>query len=63
MGHVVPLLIFVGITYIAPLVMMLMRTIHDPVAADSLLETLALPREWDGEGMHLEAADEARSAS
>ena len=50
LGLVAPLLIFVGVTFVAPLVTMLMRSVHDPVVADALPETLALLDAWDGEG-------------
>ena len=49
LGLVAPLLIFVGVTFVAPLVTMLMRSVHDPVVADALPETLALLEAWDGE--------------
>ena len=51
-----------AVGHVAPLVTMLMRTVYDPVVADSLPETLALPRERDGKGVPLEAVYEARSA-
>ncbi len=56
---VVPLLLFIGITFLAPLGMMLLRSVHDPVVADALPETLAVLGEWDGEGLPPEAAYEA----
>ena len=48
---VAPLLIFIGVTFVAPLATMLMRSVHDPVVADALPETLALLEAWDGEGI------------
>ena len=58
---VAPLLIFVGVTFIAPLVTMLVRSVHDPVVADALPETLALLEEWEGEGLPAEAVYETAS--
>ena len=48
---VAPLLIFIGVTFVAPLATMLTRSVHDPVVADALPETLALLEAWDGEGI------------
>ena len=56
---VVPLLLFIGVTFLAPLGMMLVRSVHDPVVADALPETLEVLREWEGEGVPAEAAYEA----
>ncbi len=50
LGLVAPLLIFVGVTFVAPLATMLVRSVHDPVVADALPETLALLDAWDGRG-------------
>ncbi|MYD14728.1 MAG: ABC transporter permease [Gemmatimonadetes bacterium] len=58
LGLVAPLLIFVGVTFIAPLATMLTRSVHDPVVADALPETLALLRDWDGDGLPAEAVYE-----
>ncbi len=54
-GLVLPLLAFIGLTFIAPLATMLVRSVYDPVVADALPETLALLRQWDGEGTPGEA--------
>ena len=43
-----PLIAFVGVTFIAPLVVMLVRSVHDPLVAEAMPETLAMLREWDG---------------
>ncbi|MDE2731975.1 MAG: ABC transporter permease [Bacteroidota bacterium] len=56
LGLVAPLLLFIGVTFIAPLGTMLMRSVHDPVVADALPETLAQLKSWDGEGLPPEAA-------
>ena len=56
---VLPLLVFLGVTFLAPLGTMLLRSAHDPVVADALPVTLAALRAWDGEGLPPEAAYEA----
>ena len=43
-----PLLAFIGVTFIAPLVVMLTRSVHDAAVAEALPETLAQLAEWDG---------------
>ncbi len=48
---VAPLLIFIGVTFVAPLATMLTRSVHDPVVADALPETVALLGAWDGVGL------------
>ena len=55
LGLVVPLLVFIGVTFVAPLVTMLIRSVHDPVVADALPETLALLETWEGSGQPPEA--------
>ena len=45
---VLPLLAFIGVTFIAPLGAMLTRSIHEPVVADALPDTLRELAEWDG---------------
>ncbi len=44
----VPLLAFVGVTFIAPLGSMLVRSFYEPHVADALPRTLAALRAWDG---------------
>ena len=58
-GLVLPLLVFILITFIAPLATMLVRSVHDPVVADALPGTLAALSEWNGEGLPDESAYEA----
>ena len=58
-GLVLPLLLIVGVTFVAPLATMLLRSVHDPVVADALPETLASLNEWAGEELPAEAAFEA----
>ena len=59
LGLVLPLLIFLGVTFLAPLGTMLVRSVYDPVVADALPATLTALRDWDGEGLPPEAAYEA----
>ncbi len=47
-GLVLPLLAFIGFTFVAPLATMLVRSVYDPVVADVLPQTLALLSQWDG---------------
>ena len=43
-----PLVFFVGVTFIAPLGSILVRSIHEPQVADALPQTLASLEAWDG---------------
>ena len=47
-GLVLPLVAFIGLTFVAPLATMLSRSVYDPVVADALPETLRLLQAWDG---------------
>ena len=58
-GLVLPLLAFIGLTFIAPLATMLVRSVYDSVVADALPETLGLLRQWDGKAPPAEAVYEA----
>ena len=58
-GLALPLLAFVGVTFVAPLASMLTRSVYDPVVTDALPETLALLEAWDGENVPGEAVFEA----
>ncbi len=51
LGLVAPLVIFVGVTFVAPLGTMLMRSLYDPVVADALPQTLTLLEQWNGHGL------------
>ena len=53
---VAPLALFIGVTFLAPLGTMLVRSVHDPVVAAALPDTLAALRAWDGGGAPPEAA-------
>ncbi len=54
-GLVLPLVAFIGVTFIAPVGTMLVRSVYDPVVADALPDTLAALSQWDGEGAPGEA--------
>ncbi len=69
-----PLVAFVLVSFIAPILLMLARGVHQPVVRDALPETLAILDAWDGLGVpeeaafaaaaeELRAADEARLAA
>ncbi len=58
-GLVLPLIAFVGFTFAAPLATMLVRSVYDPVVADAMPRTLALLKEWDGQGAPHEAVYES----
>ena len=47
-GLVLPLVTFIGLTFVAPLATMLSRSIYDPVVANSLPRTLGLLQGWEG---------------
>ena len=50
-GLVVPLLAFVLASFVAPIALMLFRSIDNPVVADNLPETLAALGDWSGAGL------------
>ena len=58
-GLTLPLLAFVGITFIAPLGAMLTRSVYDPTVADALPRTLAALAEWDGQRLPPDTAFDA----
>ena len=51
-----PLAVFIGVTFLAPLATMLVRSVYDPVVGAALPDTLAALRAWDGAGAPPEAA-------
>ncbi len=55
-GLTLPLLAFIGVSFLMPLATMVARSVYDPVVADALPETLAALREWDGSGVPGDAA-------
>ena len=58
-GLTLPLLLFIGATFLAPLAMMLSRSVYDPRVADVLPETLQRLSDWDGLGLPGEAVYES----
>ncbi len=56
---VLPLVLFVGATFVLPLATMLARSVYDGVVAGALPETLRLLDGWDGEGLPGEDVYEA----
>ena len=47
---IAPLLLFILITFIAPIVDMLFRSVENQIVQDTLPRTVAALRDWDGEG-------------
>ena len=58
-GLALPLVAFIGATFVVPLGTMLVRSVYDPVVADALPDTLERLRDWDGSGVPTEAVYEA----
>ena len=54
-GLVLPLVAFIGVTFVVPLATMLVRSVYDPVVADALPDTLALLQDWNGQEAPVEA--------
>ena len=54
-GLVLPLVAFIGVTFVAPVASLLVRSVYAPVVADALPETLAALSDWDGQGAPAEA--------
>ncbi len=46
-----PLIAFIGVTFVAPLGSMLLRSLYDPTAADVMPDATAALRDWDGQGL------------
>ncbi len=62
-----PLIAFIGITFVAPLGSMVLRSFYDPLVAEILPKTVAALGEWDGgalppEGVYALLAEELRQA-
>ena len=51
-----PVLIFLGVTYVAPIVTLMVQSVYDSVVAEAMPETLAQLETWDGQGLPPEAA-------
>ena len=54
-GLTIPLIAFIGVTFIAPLGTLLTRSVYDAEVAEILPETLAVLADWDGSGTPSEA--------
>ena len=54
-GLTLPLVAFIGVTFLAPLAVMLSRSVYDPVVADALSETVGRLQAWDRSGLPDEA--------
>ena len=50
-GLTLPLVAFVGFSFLFPLGTMLSRSVYDPLVAEALPETLALLEKWDGQSI------------
>ena len=61
-GLTLPLVAFIGITFLAPLAAMLVRSVYDPVVADALPETMRQLAFWNGEEIPDEAVFAAFAA-
>ena len=59
-GLTLPLVAFVSVTFLGPMLSLLTKSVHDPEVADALPETMAALRAWDGEGA---PSDEAFAAA
>ena len=55
-----PLVAFVSVTFLGPMLSLLTKSFHDPEVADALPETMAALRDWDGQGT---PSDEAFAAT
>jgi putative spermidine/putrescine transport system permease protein len=53
---VLPLLIFVGTTFLYPIGLMLFRSVENPLIEKNLPQTLEVLQQWDGKGLPGEAA-------
>src|SRR4051812_29772918 len=59
---VLPLLLFVVVTFVVPIGLMLLRAIENPEVVATLPRTLPVLESWDGEGLPPEAAYAALAA-
>ena len=48
-GLILPLFAFIFITFFLPIVVMLLRSVENPLLADNFPNTLALLQDWDPE--------------
>ena len=63
----VPLIAFIGVTFVAPLGSMLQRSLYDPLVAEIMPKTVAALRQWEGdelppESIYALAATELKQA-
>ncbi|EIE48835.1 polyamine ABC transporter permease [Salipiger aestuarii] len=56
---IAPLLLFVLVTFIAPIADMLFRSVENDIVSDTMPRTTAVLADWDGQGMPPETAFEA----
>ena len=56
---IAPLLIFVLVTFIAPIADMLFRSVENQIVSETLPQTTEVLADWDGEGLPSDAAFEA----
>jgi putative spermidine/putrescine transport system permease protein len=54
---VVPLLLFISVTFLAPIAFMMVRSFHDPLIADEMPRTTASLAQWDPAQQELPDAD------
>ncbi|RVT86924.1 ABC transporter permease [Rhodobacteraceae bacterium CCMM004] len=59
LGLIAPLLIFILVTFIAPIADMLFRSVENQIVSETLPRTVAALDDWDGEGVPGDAAFEA----
>ncbi len=59
---VVPLLLFILVTFLVPIAVMLLRSVDNPIVAETLPQTLAALEHWRGQGVPDEAAFAALAA-
>ncbi len=52
----VPLLAFIAVTFVAPIISMMTRGVYDPTVADIMPETVAALQTWDRQGLPPEEA-------
>jgi len=53
---VAPLLLFLGVMFLYPIALLLWRSVHDPLIADTMPRTIEALRDWDGRSLPGESA-------
>ncbi len=56
---IVPLAVFVFLTFIWPIASLMMRSVHSPEVVEALPRTMAALQQWDGSGLPADAAFQA----